>query len=115
MLLTAPASCYDVAMKYDRFFPVICLISSVIFVLSLLAIVVVLQTAPPENNLLLRVPLAFVIGILITAPALLIGIASGIALLIRHFQKREEKAATEGTPKRQPPSGAAPGVSERIP
>jgi hypothetical protein len=102
-------------MKYANLFPVVCLVSSIIFVLSLFVIVTVLRTAPPENNLLFRVPLAFVIGIVITAPALLIAVASGAALVMRHFQKREEKAATQGTPKRTPPSGAAPDVSEKMP
>jgi hypothetical protein len=80
-------------MKFAAALPIICLVAFVIFVLSLAGISLLLHIAAPVNGSILTVPLAFVIGVAISAPTFLIFAVTGISLLLRPVQKVEEKEA----------------------
>jgi uncharacterized protein (DUF58 family) len=87
-------------MRFTAALPIICFVAFGIFVLSLAGISLLLHIAAPVNGSILTVPLAFVIGVAITAPAFLIFAVTGIILLLRPVQKVEEKEAkTAKTPK----------------
>ena len=80
-------------MKFSGTFPIVCLVSFGVFVLSLAGISVLLHTEPPVSGSILTVPLAFVIALAIAAPAFLVFAITGIAMLLHPIQKSNEKEA----------------------